>query len=117
MSQPSSAIITRSRVLAVAALFAALALLAWTAQTDAAEVAAPAGEAETIAISFAPPAGQHAPAIVTCPSTFETPREISRTPAGDGGADWVQYDQRITRMCTDGIDRSYTRRFWRRDGT
>lgn len=115
MSQPSSAIITRGRALPLAALAAVLALLIWTAQTDAAEVAPPPGETAPIAISFAPPSGHDAPAIVTCSWNPRTPREVSRTSSGDGGGDWVQYDQHIQRSCTDGVDRSYNRRYWQRD--
>lgn len=115
MSLPSSAIITRNRILPLAALLAVLALLIWTAQTDAAEVAPSPGETAQIAISFAPPSGHHAPAITTCQWNPQTPREVARTPSGDGGGDWVQYDQYISRPCTDGVDRSYTRRYWQRD--
>ena len=117
MSRPASKITARSRALPLAALLAALALLAWTAQTDAAEVAPPAGEAETIAISFAPPAGQPAPAQqVTCTWEPQTAREIGRNAATDGGGDWVHYTQQIQRTCTDGVDRSYSRSYWSRDG-
>ena len=114
---PSIKTTARSRALPLAALAAILALLVWTAQTDAAEVAPPTGEAETIAISFAPPAGLPAPAQqVTCTWEPQTPREIGRSAATDDGGDWVHYSQQIQRTCTDGVDRSYSRSYWSRDG-
>lgn len=100
--------------LAVFLLIPVLALLAWTASAGAADVAPPNAEAEAVAVSFAPPVEHETRLMVTCTSTVSSHRQINTSVIN--GVTWRQFEDRISKTCTDGVDRSYTRRYWHADG-
>ena len=104
----------RSARLATALLIPALALLAWTASTAAADIAPPNAEAEAVAISFAPTVENETRMMVTCTSSVTSHRQIAT--AVIDGVTWRQFEDRITKTCTDGVDRSYNNRYWRAAG-
>ncbi len=100
--------------LALFLLIPALALLAWTASASAADVALPSAEAEAVAVSFSPPVEDETRMMVTCSSHVESHRQLN-TRVIDG-VTWRQFEDFIRKTCTDGVDRSYTNRYWRADG-
>ena len=100
--------------LAVVLLIPLLAALAWTMSAGAADVALPGAEAESVAISFAPPVEDETRLMVTCTSTVTSHRQINTRVIN--GVTWRQFEDRISKPCTDGVDRSYTRRYWHADG-
>ena len=102
--------------LAIASLLLALGVLALTASAGAAGVAVPDAEADAVAISFSPPADDsQTPQIATCSRTVTSHRQISTQVIN--GATWRQFEDHISRSCTDGVDRSYNTRYWLVDGS
>lgn len=102
--------------LAIASLLLALGVLALTASAGAAGVAAPDAEGESVAIAFGPPAeDSQTRQIVTCSRTVTSHRQISVQVIN--GATWRQFEDHISRSCTDGVDRSYNTRYWLVDGS
>lgn len=106
----------RSVRLAIASLLLALGVLALTASAGAAGVAVPDAESEAVAIAFGPPADDsQTPQIVTCSRTVTSHRQINTQVIN--GVTWRQFEDHISRSCTDGVDRSYNTRYWLVDGS